>query len=113
MFTGIFMAINVKYQVEFYVINLYFFSVLLSMKLPTKAPALRGQRINSNRNYTTCSLTSEAVDIMSRVGLRKARLVAVSVNGSDPRFTTSTALSRGDNGVPHTPVCQPPWAAVI
>lgn len=43
MFTGIVMAINVKYQVEFYVIKLYFFSVLLSMKLPTKAPALRGQ----------------------------------------------------------------------
>lgn len=50
---------------------------------------------------------------MSRVSFGEACLVAVSIDGSDPRLTASTAFSRGDNGVPHTTVCQPPRAAVV
>lgn len=65
-----------------------------------------------NIGYET-TLTSEAVDVMSRVGLREARLVAVPIDGSDTRLPTPTALSRGDDGVAHTPICQPPWTAVV
>lgn len=72
------------------------------------------QEINQDTYQTQdCSLTSVAVDIMSSVNLGEARLVAVAIDSSDPGFTTSTALSRGDNGVAHTPVCQPPWTAVV
>lgn len=59
------------------------------------------------------TLTSEAVDIMSSVNLGEARLVAVAIDSSDPRITSSTALSRGDDGVAHTPVCQPARTAVV
>lgn len=47
------------------------------------------------------------------MNLGEARLVAVLVHGSDPRFTTPTALPRGDDRVAHAPVCQPAWTAVV
>lgn len=47
------------------------------------------------------------------MGLGEARLVAVAVDGSDPGFTASAALSRGDDGVPHASVRQPPRTAVV
>lgn len=59
------------------------------------------------------SLTFKAVDIMFAVHLWEARLVAVLVYCSDPRFTASTAFPWGDDGIAHTSVCQPPWTAVV
>lgn len=59
------------------------------------------------------TLTSEAVDIMASVIFEVACLVAVTVDCSDPRFTTTTALPRGDDGIAHTPVCQPARTAVV
>lgn len=50
---------------------------------------------------------------MSRLGLWEACLVAVSIDSSDPRFTTSTALPRGDDGVSHATIGEPPGAAVV
>lgn len=50
---------------------------------------------------------------MPSVNLGEARLVAVAVDSSDPGFTASTALSRGDDGVAHTPVRQPARTAVV
>lgn len=50
---------------------------------------------------------------MFSVNLGEARLVAVSVHGSDPGFAAATALPRGDDRVAHTPVCQPARTAVV
>lgn len=70
------------------------------------------QKIITPIRYKTV-LTSEAVDVMSSVSLWEACLVVVPIDGPDPRLTTSTALPRGDNGIPHTPICQPSWTAVV
>lgn len=59
------------------------------------------------------SLTSKAVDIVFSVNFGEARLVAVSVHGSDPGFPASTALPRGDDRVAHAPVSQPARTAVV
>lgn len=50
---------------------------------------------------------------MFGVHLWEASLVAVLVHCSDSRFAASTAFPWGDNGVAHTPVCKPPWTAVV
>lgn len=50
---------------------------------------------------------------MFGVHLWEARLVAVPVYCSDSRFAASTAFPRGDDGVAHTPVRQPPRTAVV
>lgn len=62
---------------------------------------------------STRALTSEAVDVVASVTLREARLVAMAIDGSDPGFTTSTALPRGDNGVAHASIRQPARAAEV
>lgn len=59
------------------------------------------------------ALTLEAVDIVASVALREARLVAVAIDCSDPGFTTSTALSWGDNGVAHASIRQPTRTAEV
>lgn len=50
---------------------------------------------------------------MFSVHFWEARLVAVLVHCSDPRFATSTAFPWGDNGIAHTPVRKPPWTAMV
>lgn len=50
---------------------------------------------------------------MSSAGLREARLVAVAVDGPDPRLAASTALPGGHDGVAHAAVRQPARAAVV
>lgn len=59
------------------------------------------------------ALTLEAVDIVTSVALREARLVAVAIDCSDPGFTTTTALSRGDNWVAHASIRQPTRTAEV
>lgn len=71
------------------------------------------QDTSSNAFAEDCSLTFEAVDIVSSVNLGEARLVAVAIDSSDPRFAASTALSGGDDGVAHAPVCQPARTAEV
>lgn len=50
---------------------------------------------------------------MFGVHLWEARLVAVLVHCSDPRFAASTAFPRGDDGIAHAPIRKPPWTAVV
>lgn len=59
------------------------------------------------------ALTLEAVDIVASLTLREARLVAMAIDGSDPGFTPTTALSRGDNGVAHASIRQPARTAEV
>lgn len=47
------------------------------------------------------------------VHLWEARLVAVLVHCSDPRFATSAAFPWGDDWIAHTPVRKPPWTAMV
>lgn len=50
---------------------------------------------------------------MSSVNLWEARLVTETIDCPDPRLPSSTALSWGNDGVAHTPICQPAGAAVV
>lgn len=45
--------------------------------------------------------------------LGETSLVAVSIDGFNSWFSSSTALPGGDDGVPHASVRQPAWTAVV
>lgn len=58
-------------------------------------------------------LTSEAVDVVSRVKLGEARLVAVAVDGPDPGLPAPATLPWGHDGVADAPVGQPAGTAQV
>jgi hypothetical protein len=58
-------------------------------------------------------LTSEAVDVEAAVLVRESRLVGKDEEGLDARQTPTTALTGCNDGVAHTAISQPAWAAAI
>lgn len=58
-------------------------------------------------------LTSEAVDVEAAVLVGEAGLVGEEEERLDARQAPSTALAGRDDGVAHTAVGQPAWAAAV
>lgn len=58
-------------------------------------------------------LTSEAVDVEAAVLVGEARLVGKEEKSLDTREAPTTALAGCDDGVAHTAISQPAWAAAV
>lgn len=62
--------------------------------------------------FAVC-LTSETVDIEAAVLVGEASLIGEEEEGLDARQAPTTALTGGDNGIAHTAISQPAWAAAV